>query len=228
MPNPNWCLAALLVLLAMSVVSCSGQVSLQCVSPFGPASSAISEAGKKDVWLRQSPHGALRIGKHRLRVKWAAGAHVFEDKPPYGEPLDGIKWTYCGFDAKVRLHLIGKQDVDIFTGALLDDRSGQLLPGGQLVLFSPDEQQDLAYEQPDGQDGETIKLYTRIGKLIWSGFNGVLSADGKTVLADFQNVTFDAHNRLVAEMESSATQKRFLVLTKQSNGRWNWLPTGGR
>ena len=59
-----------------------------------------------------------------------------------------------------------KEDEALFTGALVDDATGALLPGGQKVLFSKNAQYYLAYEQPDGQDGETIKLYRRNGTLI--------------------------------------------------------------
>ena len=97
---------------------------------------------------------------------WLAGTHTFIEKPPYDAELDGIWWAYCGYNKKLGLHLIMENDVDTFTGVLLDDKSGKLLPGGKSVLFSPDQERYLALEQPDGQDGETIKLCTRDGAVL--------------------------------------------------------------
>jgi hypothetical protein len=134
--------------------------------------------------LGSAPHGAKRIGKRRLEIHWTSGKRIFTDTPPYDEPLDGIWWAYCEYDARVGMHHLLKQDRWLFTGALLNDRTGALLPAGQTVLFSPDLKFYLAYEQPDGQDGETIKLYTRGGILLWKGYNGILTADGKSVVAE--------------------------------------------
>jgi len=98
------------------------------------------------------------------------------------------------------LHLLLKPDERLFTGVLLDDRIGRILPGGQTVMFSLDRRYYLAYDQPDGQDGEMIKLYTRSGVKIWEGYNGILSRDGKSVVTNFERMHWDGHNRLQAEV----------------------------
>lgn len=174
--------------------------------------------------FKQAPHGAKRVGAHAIEVGWAGGKHVFKDKPPYDEPLDGLRWIYCGYNADLKLHMLLKEDEALFTGALIDDVSGALLPGGQKVLFSKNAQYYLAYEQPDGQDGETIKLYRHNGALLWKGYNGFLSANGKDVLATFEGMHWDDQNRLqaIAHLENEKTQP--VTLTQGAAGKWEWLP----
>jgi YD repeat-containing protein len=174
--------------------------------------------------LKQAPHGAKRLGAHAIEVGWAGGKRILKDKPPYDEPLDGLRWTYCGYNPDLKLHMLLKEDEALFTGALVDDVTGALLPGGQKVLFSKNAQYYLAYEQPDGQDGETIKLYKRNGTLLWKGYNGFLSADGKDVLANFEDTHWDDQGRLqaIARREDGKTQT--VTLTEGSAGKWDWLP----
>jgi hypothetical protein len=81
-----------------------------------------------------------------------------------------------------------EQNVDVFTCVLLDDESGRSLPGGESVLFSPNQKRYVAFEQPDGQDGETIKLCTHAGNILWKGLNRILTPDGNAISADLENV----------------------------------------
>lgn len=182
--------------------------------------SSVTESER----LAAAPHGAKRVGKHELDVAWTSGTHKFADEPPYDEPFDGVWWAYCGYDSTVGLHLLMKQDKSLFTGALLDDRSGNVLPGGEVVLFSPDRKSYLAYEQPDGQDGETIRLYGRTGNLIWEGYNGILTPDRKTVVAEFRNMRWDAQNRLQADAHVGRTKIVTVTLTEREGGKREWLP----
>ena len=208
-----------------------GQIQLSCETPPIPPrtegdlvrESSPAEAAR----LHQAPHEAKRIGKHQLQVAWIGGMQVFKDKPPYDEGLDGVQWAYCGYNPTVQIHLICKQDIDVFTGALIDDRTGRLLPGGETVLFSPDQQRYIAYYQPDGQDGETIKLYSSDGTNLWSGYNGLLSSEGgiDMVEVEFHNLRWDSRNRLLAEFHDPGGHQKFLVLTQGNNGQWAWLPT---
>jgi len=179
---------------------------------------------QENARLRVAPHGARRIGKHQLEVAWNDGKRVFADKPPYDEPLDGVSWAYCGYDAKLGVHLVLKRNEAVLTGALLDDRTGALLPGGQRVLFSPDQKYYLAYEQPDGQDGETIKLYERNGELVWTGYNGILSSDGITVVAEFKKMRWDNQDRLQALAHLDGGKTVTVTLTQQSDGKREWFP----
>jgi hypothetical protein len=203
-------------------------VALTCVVPAAKPSRGSELvrplSANETQRLHNAPHGARRIGKHRLEVAWVNGKKVFTDKPPYNEPLDGIWWAYCGYDAKLGVHLLVKQDNGLFTGALLDDQTGVVLSAGQGVMFSPDAKRYLAYEQPDGQDGETLKLYTRNGTLLWKGFNGLVSRDGISVVADFERVDWDAQNRPRATGRLGSGKAFTVTLTPGNDGKWEWLP----
>jgi hypothetical protein len=218
--------ATFLVLMILDCASGHGQVVLSCLIPSNPSGMEIVQRSREEnSRFRQAPHGATRPSKHRLEIMWTGGTRVFQDEPPYDEPLDGIQWTYCGYDRATGIYLIGKRDIDVFTGMLLDDRTGSLMPGGELVNFSPNREYYLAYEQPDGQDGETIKLCNRRGTLLWKGFNGILSPDGKSVVAEFQSIHWDSQAMLIADFSSPEGRKRSLRLAKVSTGKWGWIPT---
>ena len=206
----------------------SCQQVLQCSMP-SPRPGATDDdfvrprSAEEIARLKQAPHGAKRLGAHVIEVDWAGGKRILKDKPPYDEPLDGLRWTYCGYNADLKLHMLLKEDEALFTGALVDDATGALLPGGQKVLFSKNAQYYLAYEQPDGQDGETIKLYRRNGTLLWEGYNGFLSSDG-IVLANFESMHWDDQNRLQAIARLNDGKTQIVTLTQGSAGKWDWLP----
>ncbi len=167
-----------LLLTAAAAPQGDGRFALSCwLTP---------DSQEETLRLGNAPHRAKRVEKHRLEVSWVGGRQTVVNKPPYDEPVAGSTLVYCGFDARLNLHLFLKRDERLFTGVLLDDRIGGNLRGGQTVMFSPDRRYYLAYDQPDGQDGKTIKLYTRSGVKIWEDYNGILSRDGKSVVTNFE------------------------------------------
>jgi len=181
-----------LLLTAAAAPQGDGRFALSCwLTP---------DSQEETLRLGNAPHRAKRVEKHRLEVSWVGGRQAVVNKPPYDEPFAGTTRAYCGFDARLNLHLLLKPDERLFTGVLLDDRIGRILPGGQTVMFSLDRRYYLAYDQPDGQDGEMIKLYTRSGVKIWEGYNGILSRDKKSVVTNFERMHWDGHNRLQAEV----------------------------
>lgn len=219
----------LMSLLAGLTAQANCQQILQCSVPSTRPGVTDDDfvrprSAEETARLKQAPHGAKRLEAHVIEVGWAGGKRILKDKPPYNEPLDGLRWTYCGFNADLKLHMLLKEDEALFTGALIDDVTGALLPGGQKVLFSKNAQYYLAYDQPDGQDGETIKLYRRNGTLLWKGYNGFLSSNGKDVLATFESMHWDNHDRLqaIARLDDGKTQT--VTLTQGAAGKWEWLP----
>lgn len=223
-------LAALLLTASASAQSVD-ELALQCVTPATqpgePATLVAPMSSEETVRLRQAPHGAKRLGKHQLEVGWTGGRRMFRDRPPFDEPLDGIAWQYCGYSAVLKVHLVGKSDRGLFTGVLLDDISGSLLPGGEAVLFSPDRQLYLSYEQPDGQDGETLRLYKRSGVMLWKGLDCILSPDGKSVIVDsenMRNMRWDDQNRPQATLHLKGDRTLTVTLMPDSKGQLDWLP----
>jgi hypothetical protein len=196
-------------------------VDLHCADSVEPNSA------RETALFHQSPNGAKRLSRHQLEIGWTGGKAIFKDKPPYNEPLDGLRWVYCGYSPTLKLHLIGKRDGDLFTGTLLDEQTGLRLPGGDSVLFSPDRQYYLAYEQPDGLDGENLTLYKRDGSVVWGGYNGVLSHDGKSVIVsseDMRDMRWDSQNRPQATVHLYGGRTLVITLTHTRNGEWEWLP----
>ncbi len=184
-------------------------------------------ANAKDA-LSQAPHGAQRIGKHVLEVRWTGGTHLFKERAPYldGE-IGGVVWTYCGYDPTARFHLIYKGDGDhaFFTGVLLDDKTGALRPGGESVLFSPDRKFYLTYAQPDGLDGQVTDLYRRDGKKLGEGYSGMLKPDGKEILVTDDNIRdlfWDDRDRLHATAYLDGGKTAPVDLIQQAGGKIAW------
>jgi len=191
------------------------------------AGSAEPNSAQETARLHQSPHGAKRLSRHQLEIGWAGGKAIFKDKPPYNAPLDGLQWTYCGYNPALKLHLIAKTDGGLFTGVLLDDQTGLRLPGGTEVLFSPDRQYYLAYENEDGLDGVNFTLYKRDGSVVCGGYKGILSRDGKSVIVnseDMRDMRFDSQNRPQATAHLDGGKTLVITLTQTRSGEWEWLP----
>jgi hypothetical protein len=211
--------AAILLLTTTAFSQTGARPSLQCETVF-PTSA--EEAAR----LRQAPRGAKRLSEHQLEVRWAGGSRIFKDRPPY-EPLDGVSWAYCGYNGALKLHLIRKRDYSLFTGVLLDDVTGRTLPGGVVILFSPDRGFYLAYEQTDGEAGEALKLYKRGGALLWTGYDFISSPDGKTVIVDsenMRNMRWDNRNRPQATLYLKGGRTVTVTLMRDNKGKLDWLP----
>ncbi len=137
--------------------------------------------------------------------------------------IDGLYWTYCGYSPQVGVNVIQKNGTDGLTGILVDEKDGSILPGGFSVSFSPNLQKYFAREQGDGADLETIKLFSRNGRLLWSGLAGLLSPDGKNEISEFENVHWDNAGELVAiSRDYESQQRQTLVMTKTANESWQW------
>jgi len=216
-----------MLMLTFEPLGANGQRVLQCTRPNTPGSleSFLIEPNTpgEAARLRQAPHGASRLRKHILQVHWQSGAHQFKDVAPYMQgDMDGLYWTYCGYDSEAGVHVIQKNGSDLLTGLLVDEKTGSILPGGFSVVFSPDSRQYITYEQEEGAELHNVKLYTRAGKLLWSGHNGLLSADGQTVTAEFLRIYWDASGKLLAEFKEDGGRKQTLTLAMNAKGEWSW------
>lgn len=117
-----------------------------------------------------------------------------------------------------------KSDNSVFTRVLLDDRAGELLPEGEVVLFSPDRKYYLTYEQPDRQDGETIRLYRSSGTLVWKGYSRLVMADGISVPRALVSTRCDYQDRLQADARVSKEKTVTVNLKARHDGKREWLP----
>jgi len=226
---PTIQVAAVILLTATAFSQSTDLMRLQCIAPAtepGKQNPVFPMSAEERARLQQAPHGAKRVSKHQLEVRWTSGTRIFKDKPPY-EPLDGVSWAYCGYNAVLKLHLIRKADQGLFTGVLLDDTTGSLVPGGEAVLFSPDQHFYLAYEQPDGLDGESLKLYKRNGVMLWEGYDFIESPDGESVIVDSENMRdmrWDKQNRPQATLYLRGGKTTTVTLMRDDKGKMDWLP----
>lgn len=172
--------------------------------------------------LRQAPHGAKRIGKHTLQINWAHGVRQLVDKGCDGEGIGGQCWEYCSYDATLHLHHIGHEDEDLFTGALLDDKTGQLLPGGTSVSFSPDKERYLSVSQEDGKELSDWKVYARNGTLLWAGDSGLVGKSDE-ILAEFEGAKWSSSGELLTDYVDSKSNKIVLKLSRKADGKWEWV-----
>jgi hypothetical protein len=173
--------------------------------------------------LRKAPHGAKRIGKHTLEVNWAQGVRRFVDKDCTGEDIGGSCWEYCGYHASFHLHQINHEEDDLFTGVLLDDASGKILPGGGLVIFSPDGKKYLASSQWDGKEFSDWKLYSREGTLLWAGDSGITGKNNE-VLAEFENPSWSSSGDLLVDSVDLVSGKKVvLILVQGAEKKWKWV-----
>jgi hypothetical protein len=178
--------------------------------------------------LRRTPDKVKRPATHLLLVVTAKGPHRFTDKPPYDEPLAGVKWRYCGYDAQAQAHLIGKDDEGTFTGVLLLDDSGAALPAGKRVVFAPNRQAFLASEQPDGLDGENWSVAGIDGKTIWKGYAGMPAKAPGEFLSQFTAPYWTARGELRTRYTCAGPHalEGDARLIRSADGQWRWHTQG--
>jgi hypothetical protein len=164
------------------------------------------------------------VEKHVLEVITAKGVKRFVDKPPY-EEMGGLRWRYCGYDARAKAHLIERKDESSYSGELLFDETGRSMHAGHTVLFSPDEKEFLATEQEDGVDGENWTVYDAAGKARWKGYAGTTAkVDGiDSVVSTFDHPQWNTQGELTARFVCASSKVRGVVtLARSPSGDLSW------
>ncbi|MFZ6678973.1 hypothetical protein [Undibacterium sp. Tian12W] len=174
-------------------------------------------------------HQPSRPSQHVLEVKYANGKRRFVDQPPH-EELGGKHWFYCGYDANLKVHLIGKTEDALSSGVILRHSDGRIFPAGHTVLFSSDQKKFLAIRQQNGLDGEDWAIYQLYGKKLWAGYAGVLSVSAKDdyarVVAEFLNPAWRSNNVLEADLSCEDQIKRKISI-RLDQARPQWLNASG-
>lgn len=172
---------------------------------------------------KQAPGVVARRGAHLLNVTTTTGVRSFKDQPPYDEPLDGVRYSFC--DRKEGFILVNVQDGGLFTGKLINEQTGALTEGGESVHFSEDRRAYLASEQPDGMDGSVWKVYAVNGRLSWSGYNYIPDSDPNYRYADLDTPTWMPNGELVANAScSSDPERKWKVKLVKNKEQWDWAP----
>ena len=153
--------------------------------------------------MKQAPNGAQRIGKHTLEINYKKGSKRFVDNPPHNEYF-GLHWRYCGYDSQTKVHLIGMDIEDLFSGQILFEDTGKLLRAGHTILFSPNRENFLAIEQPDGMYTELWSVYDISGKTIWTSQAGTMkqnhNIDSGLVESTFEDPRWNPQGELTARV----------------------------
>lgn len=183
----------------------------------------------QDYFFMQAPHGARRISEHVLEVKYSAGVKKFVDKPPHDDFIGGLHWSYCGYNKNVKVHLIKRQENDLYSGSLLFDETGKVIKAGHTVIFSPNMRSFLAIEQSAGSDGQDWTLYDTSGHKHWTGFS-TISIPGKPTdtysweAATIENPSLSDDLQISAHMFCWQSGKKGNVTLKKIGGKREWLP----
>lgn len=209
-------------LLASIAGVLAGIASLIPSNAVGVESLSCDESGVESRHLRGAPHGARRVDAHRLRVRLARGSADFVDQGG-DEPLDGLKWHYCGYLPSVGFHLIGRMEMDVFGGVLLADADGQRLAGGHTVLFSPDGKYYLAIEQHDGKFLADWSVHDRHGALQWQGDSGLLNpAERALVGAVFESPRWTDRDELLVSVSCDGKGPPQAGRLVRDGAAWHW------
>lgn len=127
------------------------------------------------------PQGRSRTERFRsgkLKVRWQGGSHIFEDRLPNTEQgIIGEHYAYCGYNPLARMHLVGKDGGNRFTGLLINDLNGQIVEAGYTVLLSPDLSRFFAVREENDVHGEVWVIATFDGKKLWEGHSSILAAE---------------------------------------------------
>jgi hypothetical protein len=175
--------------------------------------------------LRQAHGAAVRVSERRLTVRWAGGTATFNSDSL--QDFGSLDYWYCGFNSAMGFHLIHKAEASYFTGILLSEKTGKVLPAGQNIIFAADGSRYFASLQVDGHEGPDWYVYTRSGMVMWTGEAehptggvdravGILEKPRWTTKGEFQ-ATLSCPNG--ADTRPPAT----VTLTLLSGG-WTWMP----
>ena len=213
-----------LVAVSICAVAMSG-LAAESPSVFSCASERVER-----VALRQAPGKAQRVNKHVLEVVSQKGVRRFIDKPPYDEgERAGVRWRYCGYDARVKAHLIELLDESVYSGYLLWDETGKRMRAGHTVLFAPTGTAFLAIEQEDGVDGENWTVHDATGKAIWKGYAGTVAkiAGIDNVISTFDRPRWTRQGALTARFVCASSKMTGVVtLMRAASGDWHWRGHG--
>jgi hypothetical protein len=211
-------------------------ILINCSSSFGQSEELVMDCSNNIVdenaaILGQTPFGAKRISQHHLVVNWMRGSKDFIDEPPYDQNFDGISYVYCGYNPTLGMHLIHKSEYDIFTGVLVDNSTGAVMPAGQYVSFSKDKKKYFATVQPNGLDGEEWYVYTKDGQLEWKGLSGITQKHPKFnydyFIVELSKPRWNSEGKLEAIGKCSTeidNNKETTVRLELVGKKWEWLP----
>lgn len=205
----------LTVLLCIgSLASKANPISLSCESA-GDDHSRISKL---------APDIVSRVNEHQLKIVTKSGTVLLVDKPPYNEPLSGVRYQFC--DRRAGFLLVLMRDETQFTGQLINEETGAVTDAGEYVLMSSDRRAYFATEQPDGLDGQEWSIHAVGGKRSWSGYS-FFSQRGNPnrPYAYLENPAWLPSGEFTATAScASNIEIKWTVKLVKNRGEWSWQP----
>lgn len=169
--------------------------------------------------LMAGTHGmASRPSKHLLQLNVAGKTLSFRDEP--ADMPNNIAYFFCA--SHDGYALIEWADGPTITGKLVDERNGDILPGGLLVLFSPDGRAYLTVHHEDASLGDTWTIYRADGRRSWQEINYVLldPRNDPDNYVELARPAWTPNGELTARAyDADAAPIAKLI---KANGRWSW------
>jgi hypothetical protein len=160
---------------------------------------------------------ASRPSEHLLQLHVAGRTLSFRDKP--GDGLENIAYYFC--TSHDGYTLIRWDDSNWFTGELIDERNGKVLPGGSSVWFSPDRRAYLTEHQEDGMEGQVWTIYWADGREAWRGENYFpLDPHRPDAYVQLTDPAWTSNGELTAKPYGGDPTP--LAKLVKVNGKWDW------
>ncbi|MBH9576963.1 hypothetical protein [Inhella proteolytica] len=176
--------------------------------------------------IRQLGQGRIeRVSPTRLRISLPRKALVFDDRPPYDEPLAGTRYRFL--DRRGGFILLGLEEDEHSHGLLIDEETAAVTPGGERVLFAPDGRAYFAVEQHNGMDAEVWKVYHRDGREAWAGASYVPDPQEPLRARYYlDGVSWSAKGELQARAACAQQplERWSVKLIRNAQAEWTWRP----
>lgn len=183
------------------------------------------DTGKEAVAMAAMHGKVVRHGKHELLIQTQAGLVRLKDEPPYDEELSGTKYSYLCM--REGFYIVSLNTEGLFTGVLVRDKTGKILPGGQTVMLSPDRSEYFISQQPDGLDGAEWMIYSMDGKRLWSGYSFTTRRKTTELIGDYllENPSWGKNNTIKADVvcASNVEMKKWVATLNPADSSWQPL-----
>lgn len=173
-----------------------------------------------------------RKSKHELQIKVAGKTLKYLDTAVDDERENDEQYYFC--DRKQGFILISNNDYTLFSGLLINEKTGKVTYGGEEVIFSADRRAYYIQEQPSGMDGSVWKIYSVKGNLSWSGYSFIPRRGDPNFAEAYldypkwkENGEFTALAKCISldfNKPQSIKDKEWKVTLKKIDGVWDWHP----
>jgi hypothetical protein len=205
--------AAVTIWLSLSAAHAADEpLRLECTVADDTKETKLIAQRASSVVSRPAP------GKLVVRV---AGKTLKFDDDPVPE-MGSRQYRFC--DRQEGWILLEHDEDMVFSGVLINEATGVMLPCGQQVLFSLDRRAYFDAFQPNGLDGEVWEIRFADGRQSWTGYN-FIEKDKGSIYAPLLEPRWLPSGQFVAIAHClwNHDETWQATLTKK-DGRWDWQP----